>query len=64
VQRLLENAVEEAENTSEALAQSFLSGQSDDVAGSMREYRDLRKAYHMRREAKARWDEGRVRGWR
>ncbi|KAI5840009.1 hypothetical protein DFP73DRAFT_587126 [Morchella snyderi] len=63
----LVNAVADAEAVAEAMAESFLEeggGDGRDVGEFVREYRALRKAYHLRRERKERWDEGRVGGWR
>ncbi|KAL7271799.1 hypothetical protein RUND412_005425 [Rhizina undulata] len=60
----LTNAVSEAEGLSEALAASFLEEGGRDVGDFVREYRGMRKLYHLRKERKERWDEGRVGGWR
>ncbi|RPB08883.1 hypothetical protein P167DRAFT_567593 [Morchella conica CCBAS932] len=63
----LVNAVADAEAVAEAMAESFLEeggGDGRDVGEFVREYRALRKTYHLRRERKERWDEGRVGGWR
>ncbi len=35
-----------------------------DVADFIREYRQAREVWYLRKESKARWDEGRVGGWR
>lgn len=63
----LVNAVGDAEAVAEAMAESFLEeggGDGRDVGEFVREYRGLRKSYHLRKERKERWDEGRVGGWR
>lgn len=62
----LVNAVAEAEALSEALADSFVDGAEGggDVAEFVKEYRGIRKTFHLRKERKERWDEGRVGGWR
>ncbi|KAI5801634.1 hypothetical protein DFH27DRAFT_610981 [Peziza echinospora] len=66
----LMSAVGEAESLSEALEASFLEergesgGGGRDVGEFIREYRTMRKVYHLRRERKERWDEGRIGGWR
>ena len=61
-------AVGEAEGTAQAMETSFLEGGGmeggRDVGEFVREYRGVRKMYHLRKERKERWDEGRVGGWR
>ncbi|KAG0636304.1 hypothetical protein HOY80DRAFT_370944 [Tuber brumale] len=60
----LVNAVGDAEAVADAMAESFLEEGGRDVGEFVREYRALRKTYHLRKERKERWDEGRVGGWR
>lgn len=54
---------------SEALEASFLEERvgkdgGRDVGEFLKEYRAMRKLYHLRRERKERWDDARVGGWR
>lgn len=66
----LVSAVSEAESLSEALEASFLEESrvgkdgGRDVGDFIREYRAMRKLYHLRKERQERWDEGRIGGWR
>lgn len=60
----LSNAVTDAEAVAEGMAESFLLEGGRDVAEFVREHRAWRKTYHLRKERKERWDEGRVGGWR
>jgi len=65
----LVSAVGEAGSVSEALEESFLEERAGkdggrDVGEFIKEYRAMRKSYHLRRERKERWDEARVGGWR
>jgi len=54
----------ESELLSETLATSFLEGENADATDFIREYRALRKQYHIRRERKEKWQQGQVAGWR
>ncbi|RPB25061.1 hypothetical protein L211DRAFT_861608 [Terfezia boudieri ATCC MYA-4762] len=65
----LVSAVGEAGSVSEALEASFLEERvgkdgGRDVGEFLKEYRAMRKLYHLRRERKERWDDARVGGWR
>jgi Modifier of rudimentary (Mod(r)) protein len=60
----LETLVTETEVLSETLATSFLEGEEGDVSDFIREYRALRKQYHIRRERKEKWQNGQIAGWR
>jgi hypothetical protein len=60
----LETLTTESELLSETLATSFLEGEDGDVSDFIREYRTLRKQYHVRRERKEKWQHGQVAGWR
>lgn len=60
----LETLVTESELVSETLATSFLEGEDGDVGDFIREYRALRKQYHIRRERSEKWQHGQVAGWR
>jgi chromosome segregation ATPase len=62
----LNHITSESEALSETLASSFLDSRGgaadpDTVAEFLREYRKARKAFHLRREWLARWNEERVR---
>lgn len=60
----LVNAVNESEETAEAMEQSFLAGGEGKMEEFVKEYLKERKKGHLRRERKWRWDEGRIGGWR
>ncbi|KAF8476906.1 hypothetical protein BDZ91DRAFT_843652 [Kalaharituber pfeilii] len=66
----LMSAVAEADSMSEALEASFLEERgtgkegAKDIGEFVKEYRTMRKTYHLRKERKERWDEGRIGGWR
>jgi len=60
----LETLTTESELLSEALATSFLEGDNADATDFIREYRALRRQYHVRRERKEKWQQGQVAGWR
>jgi hypothetical protein len=57
----LQSAVAEGERECDALAEDFLNG-AGEVEPWIRAYREGRKAVALRRERRARWDEGRVSG--
>jgi len=59
----LVNATNEAEQTGDAMLESFLE-QGGDVESFIRGYREVRKLAALRNERMGRWDEGRVGGWR
>jgi len=56
--------VAETEVLSETLATSFLEGEEGDVSDFIREYRALRKQYHIRRERQEKWQNRQIAGWR
>lgn len=64
----LQAATGEAEATTESLLSSFLEvvskAEGDEVHDFVKEYRNARKLYHLRREHLARWNDGRVGGFR
>lgn len=66
----LAHGVHEQELVCRALEDSFLDSDNAATASErevtdwVRRYRDAKKVYYARRESKARWDEGRVGGWR
>ena len=60
----LETLASESEVLSETLATSFLEGEEGDIAEFVREFRSLRKVYHVRRIRKEKWQQGQVAGWR
>jgi len=65
----LSQGVQEQEMVCRALEESFLEGDGAiaterEITEWVRRYRDAKKLHYSRRERKARWDEGRVGGWR
>ena len=64
----LQSAVVESEKTSETLLTSFLEqgvgAQNQDVPDFIREYKSLRKTFHLRNERLLRWKDGRISGFR
>lgn len=67
----LAQGVGEHEAVCMALEESFLEGEGHgglvterEVGDWVRRYREAKKLYYLRQERKARWDEGRVGGWR
>lgn len=67
----LGQGVQEQSLVCQAMEESFLDGDGDNVPVSEREaaewvrkYRDAKVQYYLRQERKERWDEGRVGGWR
>ncbi|KAI9814365.1 MAG: hypothetical protein M1827_003220 [Pycnora praestabilis] len=64
----LGQSIAEQEAVCEALEESFMEGEGKwgerEVGDFVKRYREGRKVVFLRRERKARWDEGRVGGWR
>ncbi len=64
----LAQSIGEQEQVCVALEESFLEGEEGmgerEVGEFLKRFREGKKVERLRRERKARWDEGRVGGWR
>ncbi|KAI9696592.1 MAG: hypothetical protein M1836_005611 [Candelina mexicana] len=64
----LAQSIGEQEQVCAALEESFLEGEEEmgerEVGEFLKRFREAKKVERLRRERKARWDEGRVGGWR